>query len=104
MIDFPSDDLVMRYIDDFLIISPCRERLERFVEYLQVGFPEFGIVINGDKTKFSSNENQLFNWCGLRINPETLDISPDYTNFDNSSNFIKINSLIILIIFINRYN
>lgn len=74
----------MRYIDDFLIISPCRERLERFVEYLQTGFPEFGIKINSEKTRFSF-DNELFTWCGLRINPQSLDISPDYSNFENSS-------------------
>jgi telomerase reverse transcriptase len=84
LIDFPSDDLVMRYVDDFLIISPCRERLERFAKYLQGGFPEFGIKINGDKTRFSCG-SEIFTWCGLRINPETLDISPDYSNFENTS-------------------
>lgn len=82
LIDFPSDDLVMRYIDDFLIISPCRERLERFVEYLQNGFPDFGITINKEKTRFSAG--MPFTWCGLRIDPKTLDISPDYSNFEGT--------------------
>lgn len=84
LLNFPSDDLVMRYVDDFLIISPCRERLERFAAFLQQGFPEFGLKINQKKTRFSMTDD-LFTWCGLRINPQNLDISPDYSNFEFSS-------------------
>ena len=87
ILNFPSDDLVMRYIDDFLIITPCRERMQRLVRFLEDGFPEFGITINRLKTRFSTEmgENEYFNWCGLRINPDTLDISPDYSNFEHAS-------------------
>lgn len=88
LINFPSDDLVLRYVDDFLIISPCRDRLERLVEFIQNGFPEFGIVINRTKTRFSMDLEgtfPLFSWCGLRIHPQTLDISPDYSNFERTS-------------------
>lgn len=81
--------MILRYVDDFLIVSPCRDRLERLVEFIQTGFPEFGIVINRTKTRFSVDlpeDSVLFSWCGLRINTQTLDISPDYSNFENSSN------------------
>lgn len=85
LLNFPSDDLVMRYVDDFLIISPCHDRLERFAAFLQEGFPEFGIVINPKKTRFSTDSKGIFTWCGLRFNPENLDISPDYSNFEQTS-------------------
>lgn len=101
ILDFPPDDLIMRYVDDFVIISPCRDRVIRLAEFLENGFPEFGIVFNPAKTQFSfnldlimkddnnktkSDQFKFFTWCGLRFNPETLDISPDYTNFDFTSN------------------
>lgn len=76
----------MRYVDDFLIVSPSRERFEKLSEFLRNGFPEFGISINSEKTRFSmQGDGQSFSWCGLRIDPQTLDISPDYSNFENSS-------------------
>lgn len=114
ILNFPSDDLIMRYVDDFVIISPCRDRVLRLVQFLETGFPEFGIVFNPEKTQFSFNltdesENysddnkrdkedddnektetdkyKYFTWCGLRFDPITLDISPDYTNFEYTSNY-----------------
>ena len=83
----------MRYVDDFLIISPCRERLERLAKFLQGGFPEFGIHMNKDKTRFSFDlpSSTSFSWCGLRINPNTLDISPDYSNFEHTSKIHDLN-------------
>lgn len=85
VINFPCDDLVMRYVDDFLIVSPCRDRLERLAGFLQNGFPEFGIHINKNKTRFSFESAATFTWCGLRIDSNTLDISPDYSNFEHTS-------------------
>ena len=107
ILNFPPDDLIMRYVDDFVIISPCRDRVIRLAGFLETGFPEFGIVFNPAKTQFSfnldldldldlvmkddtdktkSDQFKFFTWCGLRFNLETLDISPDYTNFDYTSN------------------
>lgn len=88
LLNFPPDDLAMRYVDDFLIISPCRDRLERFAAFLQDGFPEFGLVINAKKTRFSTDSTGPFIWCGLRIDPQTLNISPDYSNFEFTSRIL----------------
>lgn len=85
ILEFPPEDLVLRYVDDFLIISPCKDRLIRLVKFLQDGFPEFGISINSSKTRFSFPDANDFSWCGLRFNPETLDVSPDYSNFEYTS-------------------
>lgn len=95
ILGFPSEDLVMRYVDDFIIISPCRDRVLRFARFLESGFSNFGIIFNSEKTRFSfdssgkgeiNNIGKYFTWCGLRFHPETLDISPDYTNFEFTSN------------------
>ena len=80
----------MRYVDDFIIISPDRCKVLDFVTLIQKGSPEFGITVNPSKTRtnfdIASGEftEDLFSWCGIRIHRESFDIRPDYSNFTNT--------------------
>ena len=94
VINFPSDDLVMRYVDDFLIVSPCRDRLERLTGFLQNGFPGFGIHINKDKTRFSFESANTFTWCGLRIDSNTLSFKFIISSFWSGFSFFLAISLL----------
>lgn len=91
LLDRDDNTLLIRYVDDFIIISPDRQKVVDFVSLLQSGSPEFGISINPEKTRTNFNlesgafVDELFTWCGLRIHFETLDIRPEYSNFMNTS-------------------
>lgn len=84
LLEFPSDTLVMRYIDDFIVISPSREQVQKLVDCMKLGSAEFGISINQSKTRTSTENDAYFSWCGIQINCRNLDISPDYSNFHHS--------------------
>lgn len=85
LLEFPSDTLIMRYIDDFIVISPHKEKVQKFAHCMELGSIEFGISINQSKTRFSSDQDRSFSWCGVQIDCRNLDISPDYSNFHNSN-------------------
>lgn len=77
----------MRYIDDFVIISPNRQKVADFISLVQSGSSDFGIRINSSKTRtnFDINSGEftedLFTWCGMKIHFRSLDVHPDYSNF-----------------------
>ncbi|XXG94534.1 hypothetical protein Hte_000791 [Hypoxylon texense] len=82
-----EDSLLLRLIDDFLLITTDRQKAVRFVETMHRGVPEYGVAVNPRKTlvnfdlkikgepvtKLDANQN--FPYCGTTINCKTLDIS-----------------------------
>lgn len=106
--------LLVRFVDDFLIISPNRSLVELFLTRMSGGFPEFGAFIHKDKTltnfkprKFNdelsnglpnyrdvttlkqteSNNSIIMPYIGLGINTRTLEIvkMPVITDTSNVS-------------------
>ena len=91
--------LLVRIVDDFLLISTSKETSTRFLKKLNKGIPKLGVKINSDKSRMNypisslqdavTNDNEqvtritndLFPWCGLLINTKTCEVSLDYSRF-----------------------
>jgi telomerase reverse transcriptase len=83
-----SDDcLLLRLIDDFLLITTDRSKAVRFVETVHRGVPEYGVTVNPRKSlvnfdlvidgqKISKLDGgRGFPYCGTMIDTTTLDIA-----------------------------
>lgn len=81
------DELLMRHTDDFLFVTPYLDRATLFLDSLLPGIPEYNCRVNLEKTlcnfKYDSTTTlpptALFPWCGLMIDPCSLEVKPDYT-------------------------
>lgn len=69
--------LMMRYVDDMIVISPNENKVSQLIDIISQGFPEYGFSVNQAKTMRSA-PNVLFPWCGLFLSPY-LDVSVDYS-------------------------
>lgn len=79
--------LLLRLIDDFLLITTDKSKAARFVETMHRGVPEYGVAVNPRKTLVNFDLTidqqpvprvelgQGFPYCGTKINCETLDIT-----------------------------
>lgn len=83
-----DDCLLLRLLDDFLLISITEEHAKRFVRIMHKGHPEYGVVVkptkslaNFDVTTDSgeriatSGSDGKFPYCGVCIDTATLEIS-----------------------------
>ena len=82
--------LLLRLIDDFLVISTSRDIAERFMHIMHRGVPEYGVQVKAAKSRanFDVEINGMaitrlpsqtdFPYCGNAINTVTLDISKDH--------------------------
>ena len=85
-----ADSLLLRLIDDFLLITLDKGKAERFVEVMHGGLPEYGVQVNPCKTLVnfdlegpSGKIRRLghglgFPYCGTRINCRDLEIEKDH--------------------------
>ena len=85
-----SDCLLLRLIDDFLLITLDRSKAVRFVDAMHRGIPEYGVSVNPAKTLANfdlavggipvanSMGRSAFPYCGTLINCKTLDITKDH--------------------------
>lgn len=85
-----SESLLLRLIDDFLLITPDKAKAVRFVETMHRGVPEYGVSVNPAKTltnfdltvhgvPVANNAGRsVFPYCGTLINCKTLDITKDH--------------------------
>lgn len=80
--------LLMRLIDDFLLITPDRQQAEQFMQLLHRGIPAYGVTVKLEKSlanfEVSVDGRQIprladdeFPYCGLLIDPVTLDIKKE---------------------------
>lgn len=84
-----QDSLLLRLIDDFLLITLDRSKAEQFVEVMHKGLPEYGVEVNPDKTLVNFDLDgpkgkirQLdpgvgFPYCGTLIDCHNLEIGKD---------------------------
>ncbi|RYO73581.1 hypothetical protein DL764_010545 [Monosporascus ibericus] len=82
-----EDCLLLRLIDDFLLITTDKRKAVRFVDTMHRGVPEYGVVVNPRKTLVnfeltlnqqpvpSLGPGQNFPYCGTKIDCETLGIT-----------------------------
>ncbi|XP_067126715.1 telomerase reverse transcriptase-like [Centruroides vittatus] len=86
-----SEELLMRFVDDFIFITPFKDRADHFMKIMMSGLIDFNLQVNPNKiiVNFSTeaksvtvleNEEKL-KWLGLLINPNTLNVSVDYTRY-----------------------
>jgi telomerase reverse transcriptase len=91
--------LLMRLVDDWLLVSPSLEVARGAARALMAGFPQHGVLVNTAKTRLSfaleldgggvlppgtwdAGDGTLFmKWCGLLVNAATLEVQADYTRY-----------------------
>lgn len=84
-----EESLLLRLIDDFLLITTNQKHAKRFLRIMHNGVDSYGVQINPSKSlvnfAFDINGTQLaklgsdmlFPYCGTMINTKTLEISKD---------------------------
>lgn len=82
-----EDCLLLRLIDDFLLITTDKGKAARFVDTMHRGVPEYGVDVNPRKTLVNFDlkingelvtkldDGKGFPYCGTSIDCKTLDIS-----------------------------
>lgn len=83
------DGCLMRYTDDFLLLTPSRRAAEQFCVALHEGFPTHGCYIAPEKTLVNFDmvcgttlvpriaADDPVPWCGFEISPTTLCVRAD---------------------------
>jgi telomerase reverse transcriptase len=83
------DSLLLRLVDDFLLITLDKDKAVQFVEIMHQGVPEYGVEVGHDKTlvNFDMDVNgevvrklakaTKFPYCGTFIDCKTLEITKD---------------------------
>ncbi|XP_023559905.1 telomerase reverse transcriptase isoform X2 [Octodon degus] len=95
-----QDGLLLRLVDDFLLVTPHLDQAKAFLGALVQGIPEYGCVLNLQKTlvNFPVEDGSLggpaplqlpvhclFPWCGLLLDTQTLEVRCDYTSYARTS-------------------
>jgi telomerase reverse transcriptase len=83
--------LLLRIVDDFLLISTDKNASIRFLGKLNGGIPSLGVKVNKDKTRLNYSApggaecnnlyRSFFPWCGLLIDTTMCEITLDYERF-----------------------
>ncbi|KAJ2620600.1 Telomerase reverse transcriptase [Coemansia spiralis] len=85
----PKKTLLLRIVDDFIIISTDRAQVAVLLEVLHKGIPEYGCEVNKAKTlanfdicvgghPVDKTSSSRFPWCGILIDDSTLNVFVDY--------------------------
>ncbi|KAL2018698.1 hypothetical protein VTK56DRAFT_472 [Thermocarpiscus australiensis] len=87
-----NDCLLLRLIDDFMLITTDKGKARRFVETMHRGLPRYGVTVNPEKslTNFPltlqgfvvarPNDSRKFPYCGLLVDCRTLEVSKQREN------------------------
>ncbi|KAL7279239.1 hypothetical protein ACG7TL_007079 [Trametes sanguinea] len=90
---FTEDDecILMRLIDDWLLITTDRSKAIEFYDMVSSGHPEYGCFISKDKSLLNFEHPDLVNivdprskvfpWCGYSIDMRDLSVTVDYTRY-----------------------
>ncbi|XP_032937697.1 telomerase reverse transcriptase [Catharus ustulatus] len=94
-----QDGVLIRLIDDFLLLTPHLMKARTFLRTLTSDIPEYGLLINPNKTvvnfpvddipgcsKFKQLPDcRLIPWCGLLLDIKTLEVYCDYSSYSCTS-------------------
>lgn len=84
-----ENSLLLRLIDDFLLITTDQNHAKRFLQEMHDGLPDYGVTVNPEKTLTNFEVlingqklarqvgNKLFPYCGAFIDTKTLNITKD---------------------------
>ncbi|XP_015980177.2 telomerase reverse transcriptase isoform X2 [Rousettus aegyptiacus] len=93
------DGVLLRLVDDFLLVTPHLTHAKAFLRTLVRGVPEYGCLANLPKTvvNFPVGDGAgaaaplqlpahcLFPWCGLLLDTCTLEVACDYSSYAQTS-------------------
>ncbi|XP_008160037.2 telomerase reverse transcriptase isoform X1 [Eptesicus fuscus] len=94
------DGVLLRLVDDFLLVTPHLTQAKAFLRTLSRGVPEYGCKANLRKTvvNFPLEDDALgstaplqlpahclFPWCGLLLDTRTLEVFCDYSSYAQTS-------------------
>ncbi|KAI7675364.1 hypothetical protein KC318_g994, partial [Hortaea werneckii] len=94
---FGGHSLLLRLIDDFMVISTRRDVAERFMHVMHNGIPSYGINVKPQKSRVNFDLSvrgeaipklptyTAFPYCGNTIDTATLDIGKDQERRQNSN-------------------
>ncbi|RUS69681.1 hypothetical protein EGW08_022557 [Elysia chlorotica] len=87
-------EFLIRMTDDILFVTPHKETAKAFLQLMLDGVPAMKCISNFSKCLINFNychsvlgkvssvcEDQLLSYCGICINPKSLEISVDFSNF-----------------------
>ncbi|XP_034513001.1 telomerase reverse transcriptase [Ailuropoda melanoleuca] len=95
-----QDGVLLRLVDDFLLVTPHLTQARAFLRTLVRGVPEYGCTANLQKTAVNFPVEDialgsaaplqlpahcLFPWCGLLLDTRTLEVSCDYSSYAQTS-------------------
>ncbi|XP_042551185.1 telomerase reverse transcriptase [Dipodomys spectabilis] len=98
--EIQQDGLLLRLVDDFLLVTPHLAKAQAFLRVLVRGVPEYGCEINVQKTvvnfplegvaldgaaPMQLPAHCLFPWCGLLLDTQTLEVFCDYSSYAQTS-------------------
>lgn len=85
-----EDCLLLRLIDDFLLITTDKNKASDFVRVMLQGLPQYGVTVSPGKTLVNfdmsldgvpvpktQEDCRTFPYCGIRIDCDTLDMTKD---------------------------
>ena len=88
--------LLLRYTDDFLLVTTSKRTAKTFYSVMRTGHPEYGCFISPEKTLTNFDlmdpncangplvariYGHEFPWCGLTINTRSLGVSTDLSRY-----------------------
>ncbi|KAH9141180.1 hypothetical protein AeRB84_014641 [Aphanomyces euteiches] len=77
----PGHDLLLRYTDDFLLLTTNKSKAQTFENIMHLGHKPYGCHINERKTRSNLNGFECVEWCGLIIDPSNLSIQSSYNKY-----------------------
>ncbi|XP_021114239.1 telomerase reverse transcriptase isoform X3 [Heterocephalus glaber] len=95
-----QDGVLLRLVDDFLLVTPHLAQARAFLGTLVRGIPEYGCTLNLQKTlvNFPVEDGVLggpaplqlpthclFPWCGLLLDTRTLEVRCNYASYARTS-------------------
>ncbi|KAM4875939.1 telomerase reverse transcriptase [Thomomys bottae] len=98
--EIQQDGVLLRLVDDFLLVTPHLSKAEAFLRVLVQGVPAYGCEINMQKTVVNFPvegldlpgagpvqlpAHCLFPWCGLLLDTQTLEVFCDYSSYAQTS-------------------
>ena len=100
-----GNSLLLRLIDDFLLITTEKMYAKKFLQVMHDGIPAYGVRVNPDKTLVNFEAlingkkverlvgNRSFPYCGNFIDTKTLDITKDRERRKDSGKFLDPSSI-----------
>jgi len=95
-----SHTLLLRMVDDWILISRHKNVAEQFAKRVLQGIPGFNIIVNPAKTQLSftlyslpeigilrpsiyeeADGRKFMKWCGFLVDVDSLEIRADYTRY-----------------------